>query len=280
MHCIFTTFDDSYFPYAKACINSLHANYPDHPQIIIYYPGNKHEVREYVERMPNVSLLDLEFDLDKIANLNLGVIGSSMIFIRLFLWTNLFDQYETIVYLDCDTIVVKPFAEVFEKNSFFCVADSSPDPVFRQEVSADPDLLRALYLDGMDLTTVNSTMINSGFFVLPKKYRSAENVKQIWRIADTYNNFIMHSDQSILSIWCQLNNITASRDYQYNFQTYFILSDIIHKTDLDDIKIMHFSFWKPDKTFNEVLKPAQYVMRAWEQYLKYSSADFKSSMQE
>ena len=47
-----------------------------------------------------------------------------MIFVRFVLWTELFDDYDNVMYLDCNTITFKPFPELFEKNEFFCEVDN------------------------------------------------------------------------------------------------------------------------------------------------------------
>jgi hypothetical protein len=43
-------------------------------------------------------------------------------------------------------------------------------------------------------------MINSGFFILPKKYRTTEYLEEIRRITGTYNEYVNYCDQSIISI--------------------------------------------------------------------------------
>src|SRR5262245_13949390 len=100
--CIFTAFDDAYFPYARACLNSLNDNFPNHPPVHVLYAGKDPAVITYCSRR-NVSIIDYNFDQSMFDGFNLGVIGSPMIYARLLLWTDFLNEFEKVLYLDCDT---------------------------------------------------------------------------------------------------------------------------------------------------------------------------------
>jgi lipopolysaccharide biosynthesis glycosyltransferase len=269
-NCIFTAFDDKYFIYARAWLTSLAENYPDHPPVKIIYVGKNEGVKDFCSSLPNVSILDYPLDPHEFEGLNLGVVGSPMIYVRLVLWTRLFDEYDSIVYMDCDTVVLKPFPEVFLFDDFFCVSDNSKEEVILQQASSDAELMSYLETDKIVLEELNRSMLNSGFFVLPKKYRTRENLDQLWGISRKYNKFMKHSDQSILSIWCYINRLSISNAYEYNFQTHFIFSAVIHSISMDSIKIIHYSYWKPRRNFEQLLLPASYVLKAHEAFEKYA----------
>ncbi|PZR16213.1 MAG: hypothetical protein DI539_17825 [Flavobacterium psychrophilum] len=268
-NCIFITFDDRYVVYAKACIASLRENYPNHPPVLIKYNGNIKQVIDYFSSIPNVSLLDFKVDDQYLKSLNPGVIGSYMIYVRLILWTELFNEYDNLIYLDCDTIITKPFDEIVDSIDFFVVADNDTQGVFKDEFKHDRELSELLAEDQINFDLINTSMINSGMFVLPRKYRTIEHVEQLRTISDRYDKYIMHSDQSVLSIWVYLNRIPISKDFKYNFQTQFVFMPFFHVFDLESIKIMHFSAWKPDKNYSQLLKPAGYVVTAFERYERY-----------
>lgn len=277
-NCIFITFDDNYFFYAKPCLNSLVKNYPNHPPVKVLYKGNNPDVLNFISTLSNVQIIDYQLDLSQFESLNFGPMGSPMIYVRLLLWTNYFDEYDTIVYLDCDTLILKPFPEVFEENDFFCVLDNactmndSPHKVFLMSGESDENLLSLLQKDNLEFDTINKLMINSGFFVLPKRYRTKEHLDQIWKITATYNPYIMYADQSALSIWCYLNNIFISKDYKYNFQIGLSFNKAIPSIDIDSIKIIHFAGIKPDEPyFQDFVSAAHYFVKASSAFEKYSS---------
>lgn len=271
-NCIFLTFDDVYYNYARICLNSFEANYPDHPSIKIIYTGKDDEIRKSLSARHNVEVMDYELDMNQFDKLNLGLLTSHMIYARFVLWTELFDKFNKVLYLDCDTIVLKPFPEVFERDDFFAISDNTIQKVFldNETISPSPTFLAALEKDRMNLDEVNNKMINSGFFLLPKKYRTQVHLAQIWNIIATYNDYIQYSDQSIISIWMHLNGIKSSDLYQYNFQTQFILKDTLQLLGADNIKIMHYSGWKPDKNFQHLIIPANYILSVVDNFNKYS----------
>ena len=80
----------------------------------------------------------------------------------------------------------------------------------------------------------------------------------------------MHSYQSVISIWCYLNNLKFSLDYRYNFQLMFVFLGVSQNINWDSIKILHFALYKIDRNYNRVFLPAIYIEKAYEQFNKYS----------
>jgi lipopolysaccharide biosynthesis glycosyltransferase len=269
-NCIFLTFDDVYYKYARICLNSLAANYPEHPPVKVLYSGKSPEIIAALSEMPKVEVLSHELDVNQFASLNICQLGSAMVYARFILWTDLLDQFDKILYLDCDTIILKPFPELFEREGFFAVSDNGFEKVFDRTKLTNPELLAALEKDGLNLESVNEYMANSGFFIIPREYRTKEHLSQLWSITNTYNDYFAFADQSAISIWMYMNSIPLSEEYQYNFQTQFLFKDTLQIMGADNVKVMHYSGWKPDKNFHELLVPANYIFSIRDNFNKYN----------
>ncbi len=246
-NCIFLSFDDIFFKYAKVCLNSLKRNYPDHPMVLVYYEGSDSQVFSFINDLEKVDLLDIAYPSEKFKNLNLGVIGSIMTYSRFLLWEEYFNRFDTIVYLDCDTVILKPFPELFKHNHLFAVSDFSNTKAFNTELDTY-DLKKLTLEDGIDLGQIN--MINAGVLAIPKSYRKKEHFSQIWSLTKRYNKYANHSDQSILTLWILLNKMPISNECKYNFQIGFITRSMFNEINVKDIKILHYAFWKPEKNID------------------------------
>ncbi|MFM7852926.1 MAG: glycosyltransferase, partial [Flammeovirgaceae bacterium] len=262
-------FDDSYFKYAKPCLTSLKSNYPNHPPVKVLYNGNSKEVLLFIDSLPNVEMMNFEPDWKQFDNLEHEHVGSPMIYARFLLWSPDFDEFDNVVYMDCDTIVLQPFEEITTIGDFFCVSDNSEEGIFLSNYLNDPQLKGLLADQGLDLDKINVEMVNSGFFVLPKKFRTAHYREQLWSISQRYNQYIHHGDQSVISIWCHLNKFPLSTRFEYNFQTRHIFTDVVMKIQRHQIKILHYSYWKPLKNFEELVIPANHVIFVNEAFYKF-----------
>jgi len=246
-------------------------NYPDHPPVRVLYTGNDFDIVAALSQRPKVEVLDYELDVKQFDGLNICQHDSPMIYARLVLWTDILKQFDKVLYLDCDTIILKPFPELFEREGLFAVSDNGWQKIFDPAKVSERKLLASLEEDKLKLEEINDYMINSGVFILPIEYRTKEHLEKLWAISKTYNEYLAFADQSVISIWMKINNIPISNEYQYNFQTQFLLKDTIHKVGADNIKIMHYSGWKPDQNFDELLIPAKFIFSIMENFNKYNA---------
>lgn len=258
-NCIVIIFDDSYFEFGKNCLLSFR-NYPEHPTIKVIYQGKDHAVLNFLSGLENVDLVDEKIDMSSYHNLNLGHIGSPIIYGRYVIWSSLFDEYDKVLYLDCDTLVLKPFPELFEKEDFFATYDNAGKPLFNRSAYQDKEFLSCTRADDIPHDLVNHMMINSGVLLVPRKYRTKKNFEWIHLLSTRYTRFIEHSDQSIISIWLYLQKIRISCDYRYNFMIDRITRPSFGNIQLEEVKILHFSYWKPDKNLGELLKKGSSLM--------------------
>ena len=254
-NAIYIVFDDQHKQHARACLNSIEKHYPDHPTIIVVYDGHDEGFLEYLQSIKRVRFrpyrkkrLLLKFPQG---------ISSSKIFAKLDLWSNSFHEFDDILYLDADTLILKPLDKLFQ-GEFFVTGNNIPFKearVFNPKYEGNKTLLTLLLEDNLHFLADKNDMCNAGVFVIPRKYRTVMEHRYLYKIISRYNEYISYADQSIISIWSHLKGIRYSEEYQYNFQVPlfdklfrsrykdFGLKSIWHKdiSFLDNIHILHFS---------------------------------------
>lgn len=302
-HAIFMAFDQFFGKYARACINSIKTNYPDHPEILVFYrhtepfdepceelddivpamtEERKEEIKQLDENMikflknqKNLKIMEFKEDKALTETLDLGPVDSPTIFLRYMLWSNQFDEYDNILHLDVDTLVMKPLDDLINQEDFFVTPNHEYFDfvrVFRKEQKDDPKLHTLLkkdilkYPDGMD------DMCNAGIFVIPKKYRTKKYYNKLVQLTKRYNDYLQYADQSAISLWCRHFKIPFQAKYEFNFQTPYIEMPDVH-VPLEDAHIIHFSSeFKPDhpefKSWWRLLKYGPYLVELFESYLE------------
>lgn len=234
MHAIFMAFDDNHFHYAKSCINSIKANYPEHPIILISYSGNNENVLFFIKEKTNTKLIYVKHDY----HYNLGSMPSNIVYKRFNLWTDQFDEYENILHLDADTIVLKPLDALFKKNEFFICSDHSKTAnIFDSPTIHTKNLLKA---DGICIDNIIDEMGNAGIYLIPKKYRTEKYYQDLIRLAEKYHHHVSYGDQSIISLWAHLQKIAITDEYEYNCQIRFLYDKSI-TLKVENLTIIHFS---------------------------------------
>ena len=246
-NAIFVTFDDGYQLLGMACIQSIKIRYPEHPVILVLFTGNDEAVKNSLLSMENVLLLDKDkysFSADGFSS---GPVGSPAVYNRYILWSELFAEYDDILYLDSDVLVLDSLEALFSFDDFFSVANNCSYftvRVFKPEFENDTNLANLLCSYDLDYPTEPNDMINSGVMLIPKKYRNNENFHQLIKITKDFSDYLGFEDQSAISIWMKMHGIKPYHYYSYNYQTAFL-----HQNDnpniLNEIHILHFSTHKP-----------------------------------
>ncbi len=273
-NAIVTVFDDEYFKYARALLNSIKLNYPHHPAILACYDGNKPEVLNFLQSTGGVVVIPCQgVCMSSIGlqmrNLNLGLVGNPKVYFKYLLWTDTFDEYDNVLYLDSDTLVLQPLDYLFEQDDFFCVADNTADytcRLFYPDRSADSQLLAWLELDGICFPGGKNDMLNAGMFLIPKKYRNPYYLGSLLGLTHRYNEFLMFADQSAISLWCKRHGIPIRPLYQYNFQACFFFDPMLLNFPFSEITILHYTWWKPDE------EPYQSILRAAACFLDFDQS--------
>lgn len=239
-NAIFLCFDKDYFIYAKACINSILKNYPNYPEIIVCYKSSTidEELINFLRPIERLKFKIFDNTIHETFNNNI-VYQKFSLFIDSY-----FDEYDKIIYLDCDTIVMKSLDDIFKKEEFFIVSNFENAPHINVFGNLRNEKINET-LQNMYLVYPENewSMCNAGMFMIPKKYRTSIYFNHLIKIERNFRDWIKYEDQSILTLWCQYFNIPISNEFKYNYQTTFDSLDF----EKNDLSIIHFSGIKPDK---------------------------------
>lgn len=242
-NAIFISFDDNYLSYATSCINSILSNYPDHPVILLNYSGNQKIVAHEHLGSGRIEILQLQNDF----NFTLGPVKSPIVYDRFLLWGEIFQEFNKILHLDVDTLVLRPLDDLFE-HEFFITSDNHIQArsltihdrrIQHQLTPADISACNKLLKDD-NLQSMNKihTMANAGVFLISKKYRGPSQLNSLIRLATRYDKYLAYADQSAISIWCAQNNLKPNLDFKFNQQIRFLIDQ---NPSMEDTHILHFS---------------------------------------
>ncbi len=270
-HAIYLSFDDNFLAYAKACLNSLRDNFPNHPKLIVDYIGEEGEVLEFLatrgaERLPREPLPEY---VRHFAGARAGV----NTFHRLKLWRRSYDRFDTILHLDADTLVLKPLDDLFEVSVPYFVANFESAPqarLFRPASNDHAGLRHRLSADNLRFPDRSEDMVNAGVFALPRAWRSPQQIATLARLSQKYGGFFAFADQSLLSLWLMKNDVNPTMNFGDNFQTPMFTNPKV-ETALDDIRVLHFSSGrKPDTPafgrWERVGPSKEWLLNLWRKY--------------
>jgi lipopolysaccharide biosynthesis glycosyltransferase len=258
-NAIFVAFDNNHWHHFIHLYNSLQENYPDHPILLVHFAGWNPDMIEWLKAQK-----DIRFYPTRDLTINLvspgyhKAVPSKMVYYKYLLWTNNYDEYDNILHLDVDTLVLSPLDELFEKDDFFVVANNIPFkevrilPPDKENKSTIESYLKRHHIRQPE----HEDMVNAGVFLIPKSYRKKGYLESIVNITNDFGKLLVYADQSALSLWCIKHGITPSEEYQYNLQppifnkfytrrykkvlnTGLVFNK--NKNVLDNIKIVHFS---------------------------------------
>jgi lipopolysaccharide biosynthesis glycosyltransferase len=274
-NAIVIMFNDGYFRYAKVCIESIKENYPGHPAILAFYDGDDGDIISYLSAVDKLKICAYEPDYQQSIGLNtgilnLGVVNDYRVYFKYILWTDHFAEYNNVLHLDADTMVLKPLDHLFSTDGFFIVSNHYDD-LFYADSFEDGTLQVQLEEDGLAIAQKDD-MANAGVFMIPRQYRTPEHLAALLETTYRYNRHLKLADQSAISLWCHLNNIPISRQFQYNFQGYFY-TGVLNEFDYTNIHIIHFAAgWKPESPlFQAVYQIATHFLDVYKKYNNYSS---------
>ena len=264
-------FDDGFALYARACLNSIKENYPNHPQLIIDYSGNDRRLTDTLVAM-RARILPPEPPPEYTRHLKKGRVGQP-VFDRFRLWRSAFRSFDTILHLDADTLVLHPLDDLFEKPHPFFVANheaSAGVQVFDPVHDDNDQLTRMLCEDGLPALNAPDDMVNAGVFTLPSASRTPGNIALLARLARRYGRYLAFADQSLLSLWLAALGQRPSTDFADNFQTPFFTAPDVPVAQ-KDIRILHFSSHrKPGthafETWDRVGPARAWIMQTFERY--------------
>lgn len=202
---IFFATDDNYIPYLDVAIRSLIANASKNYRytINILNTGIKPENIEIVKRneQENVTInfRDITEDIKPIKNKLKGLYHfSAEMYYRLFI-ENIFPQYDKVLYLDCDIVVVGDISKLYNTNmEDKWIAGVTERIIYNDEVFSK----YVKVTTGVD--PIN--YINSGILVMNlKKLREVNLAEQFMYVLSKYNVDVIDPDQAYINFLCRDN---------------------------------------------------------------------------
>jgi len=261
---LFVCFDDRDVHLVHTLLRSLARNWPDHPRVLVNFAGPDPEALGEILEHPRVVLLE-PLDEQPFQELGTTDFFPARVYTRLHLWTERFDAWGNILYLDADMVVRAPLQELMDRDEFFVVADPSETGRIFRDIT-DPRAQQLLSEDGLPAFDQPGDMVNSGLFLIPPRYRRREHFDALLAMGHRYADFVAYPDQALLSMWCFQQGIQPSPRLEYNFQTWMITSP--HWMPVSRIKVFHGS--GPDKLGSEawwhIVRSASTILRLTSEY--------------
>lgn len=255
MNAIYLCFDDAFFPFARACLNSLRRNYPGHPPLLVDYLGADEAVCAFLDAR-GATLVDPAPPPAFVTRLGARTVRSPVLE-RFKLWRSGFRGYDTILHFDADMLVLGPLDDLLERRQPFFVANHEADErvrVFDPRHRGSKTLHALLAEDGLGFPEGMDDMVNAAVFTLPRAFRGREQMAALSRLAARYGQYLAFADQSLLSLWLLHLGLRPAREFRYNYQTPF-LTDPSVPTAFEDVRVLHFSSHR---------KPGTAAFAGWE----------------
>jgi len=248
-NAIYTSITRYYEKYARACFNSLEKNYPNHPIVLVYANNLSEEFMGFVNTLHNFKIIPY---VQFFTNNAQGPVKNDIIYNKYRLWSNEFDEYDTVLHLDVDTIVLKSLDHYFEHDDFFIITDGLEGYSPYAFSPIDTQLKNMLSDDHIDFNVdVRTPMGNAGVFTVPKKYRTQEHLNYLIYLTERYEKYLAYADQTVLTLWCYKNKIPITKSYGCNYIPHFSSVQETYRS-LENIYLIHFANKKPD-TINFLL---------------------------
>lgn len=239
----------NYFDITKIWLGSLKRNYPEHPVVVILYRGLSTEQKQYFENTAAVRIVDVDSCEYKTGPnmLNMEQYDSKVFYARFLIWTDLFSEYDKVLYMDVDCLVMAPLDSVFEKGDFviFQEAFKTDDSVLLEQNS--PLIQNKLVED--DIAQLPNPAGNAGLFVVSKELRSPEQLQLLHSLQDRYHEHLIWGDQSVINLWMSKLDLKPIHDFRFNFQ--IRLFD--QKREYGAYKTMHLLHFNGMNTSNYLL---------------------------
>ncbi len=228
-------------PYLEIFLKSLFEACPDCPDVFIYHTDLNKKQLCHLKKYPTVKTVCL-------AN-NDFIWGPSMAthrpkladprisYARFLIWTDQMKNYENVVHLDTDLLILGRLDELFNTDRFTIFAETyqAEDACFYNPLN--PGLLNLLEEDGIQPPVV---IANCGVFTVPKKDRTPEDFEMLCYLLKRYAPYVKWADQSIINLWMAKKGINITPGNQFNFQ-HRLVAKPGRVPGLSEVKIFHFN---------------------------------------
>ena len=200
---IFFSTDDNYIPYLDVAISSLIANASEEYayRIVVLHTGLKQENIDVILRNQRrgftIEFADISSQIDTIKSKFKNVYHFSVVtYYRLFI-ASLFPQYDRIVYLDCDLVVLGDVSELYRAELGDNILGAAPE----QFVQNTKEF--RLYAEKA-LGVCPDDYVNAGVLVIDlAKFRQYGIEERFTQLITTHEFDLLDPDQAYLNYLCR-----------------------------------------------------------------------------
>lgn len=241
---IFFATDDNYIPFLEVAIRSLieHASRKYNYNIHILNTGLKQENMDVICSLQNenfkVYFEDITSSIDPIkSELKNCYHFSLVMYYRLFI-EKLFPQYDKVLYLDCDIVVLDDISKLYNT-----VLGLNLVGAIKDQVISTNEIFKNYARFGVGVEP--EKYFNSGILVMNlKKFRQEHICKQFMYLVDTYNFDVVDPDQAYLNVLC--------KDRVKYINNGWNKASLPDKTE-GKLSIAHFALFKKPWQYDDVI---------------------------
>lgn len=200
---VFFSTDDNYAPYLDVAITSLIANASKQYiyRIVILHTGLLSETAATLKRNERtgftIELVDISDELKNIKSRFKNVYHFSIVtYYRLFI-ASLFPQYDKIIYLDCDLVVLGDISELYNTDIEDNILGAAPEQFVQNTREFRHYAKKALGLDP-------DGYVNAGVLIINlEQFRKNDIEKRFIDLITKYDFDLLDPDQAYLNYLCQ-----------------------------------------------------------------------------
>lgn len=268
-NCVFISANRSFLPLLKICLSSISQNYPNHPDIILCHTDFTENDLQGIDKIAD-RIIPIQNTLEAhemwpIMDHLPRDIDPSVFYARFLIrkWW-IFDNYNNVLHLDADVLVIKDLDMLMHYDNFFVVQEAylGDDKIFKNH--NDPHLLKQLTEDSI---TIWNIAINGWIFLVPPMYRTEKYHQELVYLLSSYKSYIQRADQSIINTRIYKNNLPIQKDFNYNFQHRLLLNPL-YDDCLLNVHIVHFN-WIDEKYRVQCMKKMLYLSKTQDYIEKY-----------
>lgn len=246
---IFFAIDDSYTPFLAVALQSLIDNASKEYQYLIKIlhtnvnEQHKNQIKKYEKENINIEFVDLSYYIEKVKDkLYTRDYYTNTTYFRLFL-PELYPQYDKVLYLDSDIIVVGDIAELYNTDMGTNLVAAAPDDIIQyNKVFQD-------YAELVVGVAKYQHYFNAGVLLMNLDELRKFNFQEKFLYLLEKVKFSVAQDQDYLNRLCKGRVKLISHDWD-------VMPYVNNDTKPEDIKLIHYNFaYKPwhfeDVTYNE-----------------------------
>lgn len=241
---IFFSTDDNYIPYLDVAVSSLieNASKEYEYRIVVLNTGlnadNVCKIKQNEKEGFRIDLIDISEEVEKIKSRLKNVYHFSIAtYYRLFI-ASLFPQYDKVVYLDCDLVVLGDISELYHIELGDNILGAAPEEFVR---STGEFRLYAKNALGVD----PDGYVNAGVLLMNlKEFRSNKIEEKFVELITEYDFDLLDPDQAYLNYLC-LGKI-------YILSNGWNKEPIAHACD-GEKNIVHYALYKKPWQYDDVI---------------------------